>query len=41
MKYAKYKCQICDSTVKIPLDAGFEPPKRCENCKKFAMVQVR
>ncbi len=40
VKVAMYRCQLCDAEMKIFVSKNFSPPKRCESCKKFALVQV-
>ncbi|MBD3210318.1 AAA domain-containing protein [Candidatus Micrarchaeota archaeon] len=40
VKIAAYKCQLCDSEVRLLVGKNFNPPKRCEQCKKMSMVQV-
>lgn len=40
VKVAVYKCQLCDAEMKLIVGKNFTPPKRCESCKKFALVQA-
>jgi replicative DNA helicase Mcm len=40
VKIAMYKCQLCDAEMKLYVGKNFQPPKRCDSCKKFALVQV-
>ncbi|MDD5339935.1 MAG: minichromosome maintenance protein MCM [Candidatus ainarchaeum sp.] len=40
VKVAVYKCELCDSEMKIYVGKNFTPPKRCDSCKKFALKQV-
>ncbi len=40
VKVAVYKCQLCGESDKRFVGKNFQPPKRCEFCKKFALVQV-
>ena len=40
VKIAVYKCQICDSSIRVPVIKNFSPPKRCDSCKKLALKQV-
>jgi replicative DNA helicase Mcm len=34
VKIALYRCQICDSEVRVLVTKNFVEPKRCESCKK-------
>jgi replicative DNA helicase Mcm len=40
VKIAVYRCQICDSVLRIPVVKNFTPPKRCDSCKKLALKQM-
>ena len=40
VKVALYRCQLCDAEMKLFVGKNFQPPKRCDSCKKFALVQV-
>lgn len=40
VKIAVYRCQICDSTLRLPVVKNFSPPKRCDSCKKLALKQM-
>ncbi|MFN7991874.1 MAG: minichromosome maintenance protein MCM [Candidatus Micrarchaeia archaeon] len=40
VKVAMYKCQLCDAEMKLFVGKNFQPPKRCESCKKFALQQI-
>ena len=40
VKVAVYRCQLCDESFRIVVTKNFNPPKRCESCKKFALEQV-
>lgn len=40
VKVAVYKCQLCDSEIKLIVGKNFTPPKRCEQCKKYSLAQV-
>ena len=40
VKVAMYKCELCDAELKLFVGKNFTPPKRCEECKKFALKQV-
>ncbi|VVB98229.1 Minichromosome maintenance protein MCM [uncultured archaeon] len=40
MKIVVYKCQVCDSIYKIPVERDLVPMKRCESCKKIALKQM-
>jgi len=40
VKIAVYRCQICDSMMRLPVTKNFTPPKRCDSCKKLALQQV-
>ncbi|MFH0737287.1 MAG: minichromosome maintenance protein MCM [Candidatus Micrarchaeota archaeon] len=40
VKVAMYKCTLCDAEMKLFVGKNFNPPKRCETCKKFALRQV-
>jgi len=40
VKIAMYKCQLCDSEVRVLVGKDFAPPKRCEQCKKISLVHV-
>ena len=39
VKMAVYKCELCDAELRLPVLKNFVPPKRCEECKKFALKQ--
>jgi len=40
VKIAVYKCQLCDAEMKVFVGKNFNPPKKCDSCKKFALAQV-
>jgi len=40
VKIAVYKCQVCDSEMKIMVTKNFVQPKKCESCKKIALKQM-
>ncbi len=40
VKVAVYKCELCDAELKLFVGKNFTPPKRCEECKKFALKQM-
>lgn len=40
LKLAVFKCKVCNSVFKIPVDKDFVPPRKCENCKKVALQLV-
>src|SRR5208283_486363 len=40
VKVAMYKCELCDAELKLFVGKNFTPPKRCEECKKFALKQM-
>ncbi|MFH0885351.1 MAG: hypothetical protein V1861_06595, partial [Candidatus Micrarchaeota archaeon] len=40
VKVAMYKCTLCDEKFKCFVGKNYQPPKRCESCKKFALRQV-
>ncbi len=40
VKVAMYRCQLCDAEMKLFVGKNFQPPKRCDSCKKFALVQI-
>ena len=40
MEIIVYKCQVCDSIYKIPVERDFVPMRRCESCKKMALKQM-
>lgn len=40
VKLAVYRCQVCDTDIRVVVTKNFSPPKRCESCKKFALRQV-
>jgi replicative DNA helicase Mcm len=40
VKVAMYKCTLCDTEFKLFVGKNFQPPKRCESCKKFALRQM-
>ncbi|MGV8085174.1 MAG: minichromosome maintenance protein MCM [Candidatus Bilamarchaeum sp.] len=40
VKVAVYKCQLCDSQTRVVVTKNFVPPKKCDDCKKFALVQL-
>ncbi|MFA5412827.1 MAG: minichromosome maintenance protein MCM [Candidatus Micrarchaeia archaeon] len=40
VKMAKYKCQACDTEYKVLVGRNFHEPKKCDACKKLALVPV-
>ncbi|MBI5051587.1 minichromosome maintenance protein MCM [Candidatus Micrarchaeota archaeon] len=40
VKIAYYKCEVCDSEMKVPVTKNFIQPKRCDSCKKLALVHM-
>ena len=40
VKLAVYRCTLCDAEMRLFVEKNFQPPKRCETCKKFALRQV-
>ncbi len=38
-KEAVYRCQLCEAEIRVPVDKNFNPPKKCDSCKKLALVQ--
>lgn len=40
VKMAKYKCQACDTEYKVLVSRNFHEPKKCDACKKLALVPV-
>jgi replicative DNA helicase Mcm len=40
LQIAVYKCQVCDSIYKIPVERDHVHPKRCEACKKIALKHM-
>ncbi|NYZ74362.1 hypothetical protein H0O00_04425 [Candidatus Micrarchaeota archaeon] len=40
VKVAMYRCTLCDEKFKVFVTKNFNPPKRCESCKKYALRQV-
>jgi replicative DNA helicase Mcm len=40
VKMALYKCDMCESEFKVIVGKNFNPPKRCDNCKKLALKRV-
>ncbi|MBU0533087.1 minichromosome maintenance protein MCM [Candidatus Micrarchaeota archaeon] len=40
VKIAMYKCQLCDTEIRLIVGKNFTPPKRCEQCKKYSLVQI-
>ncbi len=38
IKKAAYQCQICNEKSTYYVGKNFQPPKKCESCKKFALV---
>ncbi|MDD5337771.1 MAG: minichromosome maintenance protein MCM, partial [Candidatus ainarchaeum sp.] len=40
MQIAVYKCQVCDSVYKVPVERDFVPLRRCESCKKIALKHL-
>ena len=40
VKIAVFRCQICDSMLRVPVIKNFSPPKRCDSCKKLALKQM-
>jgi len=39
VKVAVYRCQLCDSEIRLFVGKNFTPPKRCDSCKKLALLQ--
>lgn len=39
VKIAVYKCAMCDSEVRIPVDRTFVQPRKCDECKKIGTMQ--
>ncbi|MFH1393549.1 MAG: minichromosome maintenance protein MCM [Candidatus Micrarchaeota archaeon] len=39
VKVAVYKCQLCDSEIRLFVGKNFVPPKRCDSCKKMSLQQ--
>ena len=39
IKIAVYKCQVCDTEFRLFVTKNFNPPKRCDSCKKIALQQ--
>ncbi len=37
VKVGVYKCDLCGSETKVIIGKNFNPPKRCEDCKKLAL----
>ncbi|MBI5223201.1 minichromosome maintenance protein MCM [Candidatus Micrarchaeota archaeon] len=40
IKIAAFKCQLCEFEMTIAVGKDFEPPKKCDNCKKMALKQM-
>ena len=40
VKMAKYRCQACDTEYKVLVGRNFHEPKKCDACKKLALVAV-
>ncbi len=40
VKLAVYRCTLCDAEMRLFVEKNFQPPKRCDTCKKFALRQV-
>lgn len=40
MQIVVYKCQVCDSVYKIPVERNFVPMRICESCRKVALKQI-
>ncbi len=40
VKVAVYKCELCDSVLRVEAGRGFKPPKKCSECKKVALRQM-
>ncbi|MEW5996189.1 MAG: LAGLIDADG family homing endonuclease [Candidatus Micrarchaeota archaeon] len=40
VKMAKYKCQACESEYKVLVGRNFHEPRKCDACKKLALVPV-
>ncbi|MBU0586878.1 minichromosome maintenance protein MCM, partial [Candidatus Micrarchaeota archaeon] len=40
MQVVVYKCMVCDSMYKVPVERDFVPMRRCESCKKTALKQL-
>jgi replicative DNA helicase Mcm len=38
-KEAVYRCQLCEAEMRVIVDKNFNPPKKCDSCKKLALVQ--
>lgn len=39
VKVAVYRCQLCDSEMRLFVGKNFVPPRRCEQCKKLSLQQ--
>ena len=40
IKIAVFKCQLCEASMQINVGKDFEPPKKCDSCKKIALKQI-
>lgn len=40
VKVAKYKCQACESEYRVLVGRNFHEPRKCDACKKLALVPV-
>ncbi len=40
VKIAEYVCEACEQTYRFVVKRDFKPPRKCESCKKFALVPV-
>jgi len=39
VKIAVYRCAMCNSEMRIPVDRSFIPPRRCDECKKVGTMR--
>jgi replicative DNA helicase Mcm len=39
VKVAVYRCIMCNEEVKLFVDRGFVPPKKCEHCRKIGTMR--
>jgi len=39
VKIAVYRCAMCNSEIRIPVDRSFIPPRRCNECKKVGTMR--
>lgn len=39
VKIAVYRCAMCNSEIRIPVDRSFIPPRRCDECKKVGTMR--